>query len=79
MPFYCDVILASVFLFGSFAESVSYIGTHPNNTRTTGQPLEFTIGVGQVIRGWDQGVAAMSLGQRAILHIPSDMAYGSRG
>ena len=39
----------------------------------------FTIGVGQVIQGWDQGVAQMSLGERAKLTIPSELGYGARG
>ena len=44
-----------------------------------GQPFIFTIGVGQVIQGWDQGVIQMSLGEKALLHIPSALGYGSRG
>jgi len=44
-----------------------------------GQPFSFRIGVGQVIRGWDEGVMKMSLGEKARLYIPSDMGYGSRG
>eukprot|EP01050_Picozoa_sp_SAG11_P006476 SAG11_NODE_504_length_8890_cov_8.268229_2_plen_593_part_00 len=40
------------------------------------EPFEFTVGIGQVIKGWDEGVILMSLGERAILHIASDMAYG---
>lgn len=43
------------------------------------QPFIFTIGVGQVISGWDQGVMHMSLGERSILKIPSQMAYGEKG
>ena len=39
----------------------------------------FTIGVGQVIKGWDQGVMQMSLGQRANLIVPSSLGYGARG
>jgi FK506-binding protein 1 len=35
--------------------------------------------VGKVIRGWDEGVMLMSLGEKAILHISSDFGYGSRG
>ena len=44
-----------------------------------GQPFTFTIGVGQVIQGWDEGVIQMSLGEKAALHIPSAMGYGERG
>lgn len=44
-----------------------------------GEPFSFQIGVGQVIQGWDEGVIKMSLGEKAVLHIPSDMGYGERG
>jgi peptidylprolyl isomerase len=44
-----------------------------------GQPFEFKLGKGQVIPGWDQGVAGMRVGGRRKLTIPSAMAYGSRG
>jgi len=43
------------------------------------QPFKFTIGVGEVIKGWDAGLTHMSLGERSILEIPSEMAYGEKG
>ena len=43
------------------------------------QPLDFTVGVGQVIMGWDQGLLGMKVGGRRRLAIPSAPAYGSRG
>lgn len=44
-----------------------------------GQPFVTTIGTGSVIRGWDEGVPQMSLGEKAKLTITSDYAYGARG
>jgi peptidylprolyl isomerase len=44
-----------------------------------GDPLEFRLGVGQVISGWDQGVQGMKVGGRRQLIIPPGLAYGDRG
>ncbi|KAJ7052510.1 hypothetical protein C8F01DRAFT_1170224 [Mycena amicta] len=44
-----------------------------------GSPLPLTLGVGQVIKGWDEGLIGMCVSERRTLTIPSDMAYGSRG
>ena len=50
-----------------------------DSSRDRDSPFVFTIGVGQVIKGWDQGVMQMSLGQRANLIVPSSLGYGARG
>ncbi|CAF0906247.1 unnamed protein product [Brachionus calyciflorus] len=44
-----------------------------------GRPFQFQIGVGQVIRGWDEGVAQMSVGEKAYLTCSPDYAYGPSG
>lgn len=54
-------------------------GTKFDSSRDRGEPFSFGLGQGQVIRGWDEGVAGMRPGGNRTLIIPPDMGYGSRG
>ena len=67
------------------AVSVQYTGTLLDGTKFDssydhgGDPFKFTLGQGQVIKGWDEGVVGMKVGGKRRLRIPSDLAYGARG
>lgn len=54
-------------------------GTQFDSSRDRGQRFKFQLGVGQVIKGWDQGFASMKMGEEAILRCRSDYAYGDGG
>lgn len=54
-------------------------GAEFDSSRARSQAFSFTLGVGQVIRGWDEGVVGMRIGEVRELAIPSDLAYGQRG
>ena len=43
------------------------------------KPLEFQVGIGRVIKGWDEALLDMKVGEQRILKIPSNLAYGSKG
>ncbi|KAJ7596575.1 hypothetical protein C8J56DRAFT_816361 [Mycena floridula] len=63
---------------------IHYVGTLTDGTkfdssRDRNAPFKTRIGVGQVIKGWDEGVPQLSLGEKAILTCTPDFAYGSRG
>lgn len=53
-------------------------GTKFDSSVDRGQPFQFKLGAGRVIRGWDQGVAMMKVGEKRRFIIPANLAYGSR-
>lgn len=64
--------------------TVHYVGTLTDgstfdSSRSRGKGFTFKLGGGQVIQGWDQGVAGMKVGEMRRLTIPSDLGYGARG
>ncbi|KAI0674105.1 peptidyl-prolyl cis-trans isomerase [Trametes maxima] len=64
--------------------TIHYVGTlldgkKFDSSRDRGAPFETEIGVGKVIKGWDEGVPQLSLGEKAILTATPDYAYGARG
>jgi FKBP-type peptidyl-prolyl cis-trans isomerase len=54
-------------------------GTEFDNSYKRGNPIEFPVGTGQVISGWDEGIQLLKVGDKARFVIPSHLAYGSRG
>ena len=74
---------------GDTAKAGQYVSVHYTGWLTNGQkfdssvdrndPFEFNLGRGQVIRGWDEGVAGMKVGGKRTLVIPPQLGYGARG
>ncbi len=63
---------------------VHYTGTLANgvkfdSSRDRGEPIEFPLGMGHVIAGWDEGISQLKVGDKAKLTIPASMGYGERG
>lgn len=89
LPFMAELKIEDV-VVGDGAEAsagqnvtVHYTGTFSDGRQFDSSkgrgPFSFRLGVGQVIKGWDQGVAGMKVGGVRKLEIPSDLGYGSRG
>ncbi len=61
------------------AAAPDHKGREFDSSRTSGQPFGFVVGAGNVIKGWDQGVAGMKVGGSRRLTIPAELAYGDAG
>ena len=66
--------IVSVHYVGTLAD-----GTEFDNSLNRGEPIEFVLGKGMVIPGWDEGISLMKQGGKATLVIPPELAYGSKG
>lgn len=66
--------MVSVHYKGQLADGTVFDSSYKRN-----QPLDFQVGVGQVISGWDEGICLLNVGDKARLVIPSDLGYGAQG
>jgi FKBP-type peptidyl-prolyl cis-trans isomerase FkpA len=55
------------------------VGTKFDSSKDRGQPFDFALGAGRVIRGWDEGVVGMKVGGTRRMIIPAELGYGARG
>jgi FKBP-type peptidyl-prolyl cis-trans isomerase len=61
------------------ASAADHRGAKFDSSKDRGEPFEFNLGAGEVIQGWDEGVAGMKVGGTRVLTIPPAMGYGARG
>ena len=54
-------------------------GSEFDSSRRRGQPFSFVLGQGHVIKGWEQGLVGMKVGEKRVLTIPPELGYGDRG
>ncbi len=66
--------MVSVHYKGQLLDGTVFDSSYPRK-----QPIDFTIGIGQVISGWDEGIQLLKVGDKARFVIPSNLAYGSQG
>jgi FKBP-type peptidyl-prolyl cis-trans isomerase len=59
---------------GTLTDGTKFDSSHDRN-----DPIEFPLGMGRVIKGWDEGISLLSVGDRAVLVIPPDLGYGAKG
>lgn len=69
----------SVHYTGWLNDGKDQTGSKFDSSVDRGEPFSFNLGAGQVIRGWDEGVAGMKIGEQRRLYIPSALGYGARG
>lgn len=72
-------MLVKVHYTGSTGSAPADGGKVFDSSRKRGKPFRFTLAAGQVIKGWDEGVAGMHVGGSRLLVIPPELGYGARG
>ena len=71
-PYKGDLLV--VHYTGTLEDGTKFDSSHDRN-----QPIDFPVGTGRVIKGWDEGIMLLNVGTKAKLIIPSDLGYGARG